>query len=719
MSADFRIAGWLVQPSLNRMTQGDNTVRLEPKVMQVLVCLAEHPGEVVPREALIARVWPDVFVTDDVLHRAVRELRRVFGDDAATPRCIETIRKRGYRLIAPVSAPTLAPASARPDAVPIDAEARATGPVAWWPFTAVALSLAALCAAVILTLTSRPAIVSTEAHPRFVALTGGGFNEIDPALAPDGRQVVFVQRQSSDDRAPADLYLSVQPGRTPERLTTDAANERLPVWSADGRRLAFLRITHDTCDVIVRTIADAAEQRVMSCANRHQPRLAWSGDGSSLVLSIADTPHAAHGWRIATRSLTTGEQRILTSPPAGMPGDHSPVVSPDGRRVAFVRHASGGVADIFVVPIEGGTARRVTYDESDLEGVAWTDGGRALVFSSDRAGGYTLWRVPTDGGAPQFVAGGAARLKHPVASHDGQRIAYENWAYEINIAAAAAGAAPTAPVRHVTRTSDLWNYFPRVSPDGSRVAYVSTQSGSQELWIANRDGSTARKLTDFSRLMRSSSSRGAALRMPQWSSDGRRIAVVAHSGRASDVFIVDVGSGSIDALTSDAHLEVAPAWSADGRRLYVGTRRDGRWDVWSLPAAGNDGADPPRVVVEGAYAAQPSPDGASLYFTYPDRSGLWRRRLTGGTVERVVDGIAAADWANWQLTARGIFHVAVGAADVMIVRRSDLDGRNPQTVATLDQLSWPGISVTPAGDEVLYARWDRRQSRIMVLEASQ
>ena len=88
-------------------------MRLEPKVMHVLVCLAEHAGEVVTREQLIARVWSDVFVTDDVLHRAVRELRRVFGDRTEAPRYIETIRKRGYRLMLPAAPPVDGPAASR------------------------------------------------------------------------------------------------------------------------------------------------------------------------------------------------------------------------------------------------------------------------------------------------------------------------------------------------------------------------------------------------------------------------------------------------------------------------------------------------------------------------------------------------------------------------------------------------------------------------------
>ena len=71
--------------------------------MQVLVLLAAHAGQVVAKERLMQTVWPDTFVTDDVLTRAISELRRVFGDDAKESRFIQTIPKSGYRLIARVS----------------------------------------------------------------------------------------------------------------------------------------------------------------------------------------------------------------------------------------------------------------------------------------------------------------------------------------------------------------------------------------------------------------------------------------------------------------------------------------------------------------------------------------------------------------------------------------------------------------------------------------
>jgi len=102
MSADFRVGPWLAQPSLNAISRNGTAVRLEPKVMGVLVCLAEHAGETLSKENLLQTVWPDTFVSDDVLKHSISELRRVFEDDAREPRFIQTIAKRGYRLVAPV-----------------------------------------------------------------------------------------------------------------------------------------------------------------------------------------------------------------------------------------------------------------------------------------------------------------------------------------------------------------------------------------------------------------------------------------------------------------------------------------------------------------------------------------------------------------------------------------------------------------------------------------
>lgn len=101
---DFRVGPWLIRPNLNTISQNGTTIRVEPKVMAVLVCLASSQGDPVSKEKLINAVWPDTFVSDDVLTRSISELRRIFQDDARQPRFIETIPKRGYRLLTPTEA---------------------------------------------------------------------------------------------------------------------------------------------------------------------------------------------------------------------------------------------------------------------------------------------------------------------------------------------------------------------------------------------------------------------------------------------------------------------------------------------------------------------------------------------------------------------------------------------------------------------------------------
>lgn len=94
----FRIGECLIEPRQNRIVRADGEVRLEPRVMDVLVCLAEHAGEVVSRDTLNARVWRNVVVTDQAVTNCICELRHHLGDDRPAHRIIETIPKRGYRL---------------------------------------------------------------------------------------------------------------------------------------------------------------------------------------------------------------------------------------------------------------------------------------------------------------------------------------------------------------------------------------------------------------------------------------------------------------------------------------------------------------------------------------------------------------------------------------------------------------------------------------------
>jgi len=99
----LKVGPWIVDADSGILTQGETSVRIRPKVMDLLLALAENPCALSARESLMTHVWPNVVVGDASLTVALAELRLALGDDPKSPRFIETIPRRGYRLIAPIS----------------------------------------------------------------------------------------------------------------------------------------------------------------------------------------------------------------------------------------------------------------------------------------------------------------------------------------------------------------------------------------------------------------------------------------------------------------------------------------------------------------------------------------------------------------------------------------------------------------------------------------
>ncbi len=100
--ADFRVGDWVVQPALCRLVSGETVVRIRPKLMDVLSYLVGRAGHVVPKAEIIDAVWAKEFVAEGTLAQSVFELRHALGDAGKGSRYIETVPKRGYRLVAPV-----------------------------------------------------------------------------------------------------------------------------------------------------------------------------------------------------------------------------------------------------------------------------------------------------------------------------------------------------------------------------------------------------------------------------------------------------------------------------------------------------------------------------------------------------------------------------------------------------------------------------------------
>jgi DNA-binding winged helix-turn-helix (wHTH) protein/tetratricopeptide (TPR) repeat protein len=147
----FTLGDFVVEPSLHRLSKGNESWHVEPKVMELLVLLASRPGEVITKDEISERLWPAVFVTESSVFRQVSELRRLLGDDRRRPRYVATIPKKGYRLVASVSPP---------------GKARARGSNRFYR-AAVLVALSALAVSIVSSRTGAPP-VSPEAYAAFL-----------------------------------------------------------------------------------------------------------------------------------------------------------------------------------------------------------------------------------------------------------------------------------------------------------------------------------------------------------------------------------------------------------------------------------------------------------------------------------------------------------------------------------------------------------------------
>ncbi|HEX9635920.1 MAG TPA: winged helix-turn-helix domain-containing protein [Acidobacteriota bacterium] len=701
--ARFRLRGVEVQVELNRLITPAGELRLEPKIMQVLACLAARPGALVTKAELLEQVWNGTFVTEDVLTRAVGELRKAFGDDPNRPAVIETIRTRGYRLIAPV-----------------ERAATASAPAAWAPSQSVQkrrqrwLAVAAAAAAVLVAIAwwrffglrgARPAMIGADAPRavRVVPFTSLPGNERDPAIAPDGSRVAFAWNGGAGDEYR--IYVRLRDAEQPLRISGGPGRDRAPVWSPDGQHIAFVRLSGERCELHAVPSIGGVERRIASCDDSLSARFAWSPDGERLAVSARRGARAAAGLELV--AFDGSERRPLTVPPPQILGDTDPAFSPPGDAVAFVRNLADGVGDVHVAALGGGATRRLTYDHADIQGVTWSRDGRWIVFSSNRAGIYSLWKLPAGGGAVQWLAGGGTKIKHPSAARGENLLAYENWIYDVNLwevpLSDRADAAGTES-RQLTATSDEWNFAPAYSPDGMRIAFASTRSGSEEIWVMQRDGSQAARLTSFG---------GGQLGAPSWSPDGQKLVFSARPQGEADLYVLDVAGGAARRLTRDPGDEVAASWSQDGRSVLFASRRSESWQIWRMPAVGGAAV---QVTRRGGYLAAESPDGRWLYVGGPEAAGIRRLPVEGGPEIAVSEAIDASDCRDWRIGRTGIYFKAGWDGDRMRIRFAPFDGGAPRDVARLSHAAWSGFAVAPDGQSLIYARSDRYTSDIRLIE---
>ena len=686
MTPFFHIGDFRVDPDLNRIVQeqnGHGPVQVEPKVMDVLVCLHAARGEVVLRDRILSEVWGETIVGPDVLTRAVGQLRKALGDDSQSPRFIETIPRRGYRLLATTDKDSPAPPPKR-RRVPLP----------------IFFGLAIL-AGVVISMMLRDTFVIAErvVRPtRVFPVTSAAGKEIDPAVSPDGTHIAFAARPPGS--AAVNLHVhELATGQT-RQLTFLDGHAQHPSWAPDGRTLAFVR--EDNLGVFTVPAEGGIPERVADCGHPEEHGLAWAPDGRGLIMAQQNEPGAPA--QLVIVDIATGDARQLTDPDLNYEGDFDPALSPNGRSVAFIRVRTSGAQDIYVAPLGGGEVRRLTFDSQPLTGLDWSADGKHIIYSSMRAGVYALWQVDLEGGLPYLILGGGDKIKDPGTARTTDLVAFENWAYETNIWRQDLNAGTDGyPRPELLVRSNQWDLQPSYSPDGHSLAFVSTRNGASQLWLADADGSNPRRRTDFTE---------SRVGIPRWAPDGSRLAITVMEGGQTDVFVIPAEGGPGFTLTSDPLDDLAPAWSRDGSHIYFTSRRSGSWQVWRK--AIDDGTTE-MVTVEGGFASAESADGQYLIFTRTDEIGLWEKPLAGGPARQILDGLYPGEWGNWAVTATGVCFVE-HTEDGTAFARWDRASNQVFKIVEVDSLVGQGLTVSPDGRWLAYSRVDKAECDILAAE---
>ena len=649
----------------------------------------------VHKDDLISAVWPDTFVSDDVLTRCVSILRRVTEDDAHHPRFIQTVPKVGYRLVAPIS-----PLAEEP-AISLAASVALNGHGAWhepatprirrdsrWPLAALAAMVVAstIIATTVWIRRARGTDIPTFSHT--LQFTSGAGEQIQPALAPDGRRMAFVViPEGGGTRL---IYLkqigseAMTPlGDTPD--TSGGGDQYSPAWSPDGRQIAYLSRWKDQLGLYVADVDTRAARRVyipQEPSHWEQGALSWSADGHSLV--FPDHVGAQPNSEIFQLNLVTGETRAITSPPAGWEGDLNPAVSPDGQKIAFTRASETAVRDIWWLTPADGKLHQLTRDHMNIDSLTWSADSASVIFSSNRGGKYALWQMALTDAAPRRLTVGTEDAYQPTAGwHKGQ-LAYTQGSAIWSIVKVGGDTATTV------LSSTQQDSAPALSPDGSWFAIQSLRSGSQEIWIASIDGAQLRQLTFLG---------GPLTGSPAWShgsgnGEGQRILFDSRPDTHSHIFMVPAGGGQPRQLTFGDGNDIIPRFSQDDATIYFRSNRAGRWQLFKMPAGGGQ---PQPVTSKDDIVPQESPDGKYLYYARGDEDGLWRVPVAGGGEQQVLKQPSANFWGYWQITPRGIFYLD-RTGPLPAIRLYNPETKQNTLFASLKQMPPPYAGLTVSAD---------------------
>lgn len=276
----------------------------------------------------------------------------------------------------------------------------------------------------------------------------------------------------------------------------------------------------------------------------------------------------------------------------------------------------------------------------------------------------------------------------------GELLFEERWR-DSDIEALALGSLEAPPSPLLTSTHD--DREPALSPDSSRIAFISSRSGAPEVWVSDASGASPRRLTSFG---------GPQVGAPSWAPDGRTIVFDARPEGHADLFSISIDGGAPEPVAPSPSNELAPAFAPDGLDVSYGSDRSGTWQIWSSTK------DEP-LTADGGYVGRFTRDGTSIYFTKFDSPGLFRRDLKSGEEEKVAGTETLADAFGWTFGEGGLFFLGFESGEVRLYRL-DLTSSTLEALRPVDADPAGGLAFDSDRRRLLLTRVVRSESDLLL-----
>ena len=349
------------------------------------------------------------------------------------------------------------------------------------------------------------------------------------------------------------------PPKTPPPVTTLAAATQIPTLGpkASSGRVAFVS-GRDGGDAIYVMNADGSQQIRVSGKLPMSGDPVWSPDGKRIAFTSSAPASPGSDYFLPSIFVMNADGSQQTRLVGGMETSHMPVWSPDGTRIAFV----GERGQLYVVNADGSNPTLLTKQTRNNQAPAWSPDGTRIAFESTATGTSEVCVVNANGSQEKCLTNHASfKALHltlnddvPVWSPDGKRIAFasmRNSKFDIHIMNADGS-------QRVNLTNKPANYgVPAWSPDGKRIAFSSDREGNSELYVMNVDGTDLQRLTDNPFWDGN----------PAWSPDGTRIAFDSNiPGKLDqDIYVIHADGTGLTRLTDSPAADKSPVWQPMGR----------------------------------------------------------------------------------------------------------------------------------------------------------